>query len=238
MPRGWRNSPPAPSPWPCRGGLGPVVLALPRDMLAQPAKTAVIWFLPKPWRLRRAQKKCLRAGRSALADAKRPLLLLGGSRWNERRLACPGGALRPSVLPALPVATSYRRAPLFDQTLAQLCRRSGLAGQSQTGGADQGQRSSDRGRSQAEPDHQPGPYTLFDGTQKLVHAYPEADELGRVFSAHLPIPASPRAFAAALDQLKPRTPPRWALETGAANAEYRAFLGSSRAPARRDEISA
>ena len=66
-------------------------------------------------------------------------------------------------------------------------------------------------------------YTLFDGTQKLVHAYPEADELGRVFSAHLPIPASPRAFAAALDQLKPRTPPRWALETGAANAEYRAF---------------
>ena len=38
----------------------------------------------------------------------------------------------------------------------------------------------------------------------LVHAYPGAEELGRVYSAALPIHTSPVAFAAALDKLKPR----------------------------------
>jgi acetolactate synthase-1/2/3 large subunit len=70
-------------------------------------------------------------------------------------------------------------------------------------------------------------YTLFDGSQTLVHAFPDANELNRVFRAHLPIAASPRAFAAALDGLKPRTPPRWIEETRTANAEYRAFSDNS-----------
>jgi acetolactate synthase I/II/III large subunit len=66
-------------------------------------------------------------------------------------------------------------------------------------------------------------YTLFGDGQTLVHIYPEASELGRVFRARLAIHASPIAFAAALDRLTPQAAPRWSGETRAANAEYRSF---------------
>jgi acetolactate synthase-1/2/3 large subunit len=42
---------------------------------------------------------------------------------------------------------------------------------------------------------------------KLVHAYPGAEEIGRVYQPHLGIHAAPQAFAAALDKLKPRRAP-------------------------------
>ncbi|HEX4272411.1 MAG TPA: thiamine pyrophosphate-dependent enzyme, partial [Rhizomicrobium sp.] len=50
-------------------------------------------------------------------------------------------------------------------------------------------------------------YTLFDIPMpqvKLVHAYPGAEELGRVYRPHLAIHAAPQPFAAALAALKPR----------------------------------
>ena len=48
-----------------------------------------------------------------LAQAKRPMLLLGGSRWNETARAQIAYFAERF---GLPVATSYRRGPLFDQT--------------------------------------------------------------------------------------------------------------------------
>jgi acetolactate synthase-1/2/3 large subunit len=47
-------------------------------------------------------------------------------------------------------------------------------------------------------------YTLFDiprPQMTFVHVHPGAEELGRVYSAHLPIHATPTAFAAALEHL-------------------------------------
>src|SRR5205085_9454267 len=46
-----------------------------------------------------------------LREAQRPLLLLGGSRWSARATAA---IARFAERFALPVATSYRRLPLFD----------------------------------------------------------------------------------------------------------------------------
>jgi acetolactate synthase-1/2/3 large subunit len=63
-------------------------------------------------------------------------------------------------------------------------------------------------------------YSLFDipvPQFKLVHAYPGAEEIGRVWRPHLGIHTSPQAFAAALDILKPR---RAASDVAAAHQEY------------------
>ena len=159
-----------------------------------------------------------------LADAKRPLLLIGGSRWDEEARA---QMARFAERFALPVATSYRRAPLFDQTLPNYAGDLGLLANPRlvarvkasdlviVAGARLNQTTSQD-------------YTLFDGSQTLVHAYPDANELNRVFRAHLPVLASPRAFAAALGSGSAgRAPCRWASETEAANAEYRAFSDNS-----------
>ena len=66
--------------------------------------------------------------------------------------AAAGTKKRARRSPASPSASRCRwppaiaARPLFDQTPSQLCRRSGPARQSQTGGAHQGQRSGDRRR--------------------------------------------------------------------------------------------
>jgi acetolactate synthase-1/2/3 large subunit len=52
---------------------------------------------------------------------------------------------------------------------------------------------------------------------KLVHAYPGAEEIGRVYRPHLGIHAAPQAFAAALDKLTPRRAP---VDVGAAHQDY------------------
>ena len=63
-------------------------------------------------------------------------------------------------------------------------------------------------------------YSLFDipvPQMKLVHAYPGAEEIGRVYRPHLGIHAAPQAFAAALDKLKPRRAPG---DVSAARQDY------------------
>ena len=58
-----------------------------------------------------------------------------------------------------------------------------------------------------------GGYTLFDipvPKQKLIHVYPDPEELGRVYRPILAIAASSRDFAAALAAMQPIATPRWA----------------------------
>jgi acetolactate synthase-1/2/3 large subunit len=91
------------------GRPGPVVIALPEDMLVEriavpdaPAFEPVeIW--PGLTDMSRLQKM--------LWAAERPIVLLGGSRWSQG--ACASVA-RFAERFALPVATSFRRAHLFD----------------------------------------------------------------------------------------------------------------------------
>jgi acetolactate synthase-1/2/3 large subunit len=55
-------------------------------------------------------------------------------------------------------------------------------------------------------------YTLIDipnPKQSLVHVYPDATELGRVYQPALAIEASPAAFAASLERLEPRREIAW-----------------------------
>ena len=93
----------------CNGRPGPVVIALPEDMLiervavpdAPPFEPVETW--PGLTDMSRLQK--------LLWAAKRPIVLVGGSRWSEAACAA---LVRFAERFALPVATTFRRGHLFD----------------------------------------------------------------------------------------------------------------------------
>ena len=200
------------------GRPGPVVLALPRDMLDEDASGADLPFAeqiecaPPP-----EQMKTL-AG--MVATAKSPMLLLGGGRWNETsRAAITKFAERFK----LPVMTSYRRAPLFDAEHPNYAGDLGLAPNPKLlARAKRSDLIIAVGARLNEITAQG--YTLFDGA-RLVHAYPDALELGRVYHPALAIHASPKIFAAALADLAPPAKPSWADATAAAHEDYLAWSG-------------
>jgi acetolactate synthase-1/2/3 large subunit len=202
------------------GRPGPVVIALPEDMLveraivpdAQAYEPVETW--PGLTDMSRLQK--------LLWAAKKPVVLVGGSRWSENACAA---VTRFAERFQLPVINTFRRGHLFDQT--HPCY-----------GGDLGVGPNPKvvarikaadillligGRLGEMPSQG---YTLLDTptpSQTLVHVHPGAEELGRVYHPHLAIHASPTAFAAALEGLQAPNAIPWAEETKAANADYIAF---------------
>ena len=91
------------------GRPGPVVIGLPEDMLVErTAAPNAPAFAPVETSPGPPEMKKLAA---LLGHAQRPLAMLGGSRWSGE--ACAAIA-RFAERFTLPVATSYRRLPLFD----------------------------------------------------------------------------------------------------------------------------
>jgi acetolactate synthase I/II/III large subunit len=204
----------------CNGRPGPVVLALPEDMLTEratvPDATAFepveIW--PGLTDMSRLQK--------LLWAAKRPVVLVGGSRWSE--LAC-AALTRFAERFALPVATTFRRQHLFDGLHPCYAGDMGIGPNpkllARVKGADLvlliGGRLSEMA-SQG--------YTLLDIPEpqmKLVHVHPGAEELGRVYHPHLAIQAAPTGFCSALEGLQPPNEIAWKGEADIAHADYLAW---------------
>ncbi len=204
----------------CNGRPGPVVVALPEDMLQErmavpdasaftPAETA-----PGAAEMDRLQE--------LLAIAKRPIALLGGSRWSED--ACAAVA-RFAERFALPVATTFRRQYLFDGLHGCYAGDLGIGPNPKLLAR---VKSADLvlligGRLSEMPSQG---YTLFDMPEpqtKLVHVHPGAEELGRVYHAALPIHAAPTAFCAALEDLQPPKQISWKGEADVAHADYLAW---------------
>jgi hypothetical protein len=154
--------------------------------------------------------------------AERPIVLLGGSRWSAT--ACAALA-RFADRFALPVATTFRRAHLFDPAHPCYAGDLGIGPNpkllARVKGADLillvG------GRLGEMPSQS---YTLLDiprPRQTLVHVFPGVEELGRVYHAQLAINATPTAFAAALEGLQPPNELRWRSETPLAHADFLAW---------------
>jgi acetolactate synthase-1/2/3 large subunit len=202
------------------GRPGPVVIALPEDMLTEriavPDAPAFAPVETRPGQPELTQLEQL------LAQAERPILILGGTRWSES--ACAAIA-RFAERFALPVATSYRRLPLFDPLHPCYAGDLGLGPNPKLVAR---VKAADLvvllgGRLGEMPSQG---YTLFDipGPQtKLVHIHPGAEELGRVYRPHLAIHASPTAFAEAADKLQPPSDIRWREATAATHADYLAW---------------
>jgi len=204
----------------CNGRPGPVVIALPEDMLTERAtvpdasafEPVEIW--PGLTDMSRLQK--------LLWAAKRPIVLAGGSRWSEAAFAA---LARFAERFALPVATTFRRGHLFDALHPCYAGDMGIGPNpkllARVKGADLvlliGGRMSEMA-SQS--------YTLFDIPEpqmKLAHVHPGAEELGRVYHSALAINAAPTAFCSALEGLQPPNEIAWKGEADIAHADYLAW---------------
>lgn len=196
------------------GRQGPVVLSLPHDVLPLPSTSPDAPFVET---LETAPDDAqMTKFEELLAASERPMLILGGGRWSQTALASVAGfAERFGV----PVCTSFRRAHLFDPLHPNYAGDLGLGANPKLVAR---VKASDlviaAGARLSELTSQG--YTLFDipvPRMKMVHAYPGAEEIGRVYRPHLGIHAAPQAFAAALSKLEPHRAPR---DVGAAHQEY------------------
>ncbi|MBR0665188.1 thiamine pyrophosphate-binding protein [Roseomonas hellenica] len=208
-----------------QGRPGPVVIALPEEMLVAmadvPDVPRVEPAAPAP-----APADIERLG-AMLASARQPIAILGGSGWTQDAVDQFAGFAERW---ALPVCTSFRRADRFRWD--HPC----YAGDLGIGPAPAlAARVKDAdlllligGRMSEMPS---GSYSLLDipvPRQTLVHVHPGAEELGRVYAPTLAIQASPRSFAAALAPLKPASAPGWGNGTPQAHADYLAWSGTAR----------
>jgi len=202
------------------GRPGPVVLALPEDMLTSMAdavhapRVEAVAVAPAA-----AQMKRLR---ELLAAAQRPLVIAGGAGWNAA--ACAD--LRRFVeANALPVASAFRNQDVVDNEHPHYAGEVGIAPNpklaARVRAADLllviGERLGEMVT---------GGYTLLAAPQPqqtLIHVLPAEEDLGRVFHPALAIVASIPAFAAALAQLPPIDAPAWQGSAATAHAEYLAW---------------
>jgi len=183
------------------GRQGPVVLALPHDVLPAICLSPDVPFVEAGETAPGGEQ--MRALEELLAQAERPMLILGGGRWNEAAYA---QTARFAERFGIAVCTSFRRAHLFDPLHPNYAGDLGLGANPKLVAR---VKASDlviaAGARLNELTCQG--YTLFDipvPQMKLVHAYPGAEEVGRVYHPHLAIHATPTAFANALDKLDPR----------------------------------
>ena len=204
----------------CNGRPGPVVIALPEDMLGErvavPDASACepVESWPGLSDMSRLQK--------LLWAAKRPIALIGGSRWSEAACAA---LMRFAERFALPVATTFRRGHLFDALHPCYAGDLGIGPNpkllARVKGADLVLLVG--GRMSEMPSQS---YTLFDIPEpqmQLVHVHPGPEELGRVYHPRLAIQAAPTAFCAALEGLQPPNMIAWQGEAAVAHADYLAW---------------
>src|SRR2546430_5628245 len=208
------------------GRPGPVVLALPEDMLTDTAEVPdAPPYTPLPIA---PDDGGLGQFHALLSEAKKPFLIVGGGGWSDQaRRDLEAFASAHEV----PVGVSFRCQDYFDNLhpcygghvgigldakIADRIRNSDLVialgarlGEATTSG-----------------------YTLFDipkPRQPLVHVYPDPEEIGRVYSPTLGVVASSAAFAAAIKRLEPKHRSR-ADYVKAAHADYLAFAEPTRSP--------
>ncbi|CDX29710.1 Acetolactate synthase large subunit [Mesorhizobium sp. SOD10] len=199
------------------GRPGPVVISLPEDMLTSEVEAPEA--LPHTPVETRPGEAELDALEMLLSNAKRPFVILGGTRWNEEAVAYMRTIAEGW---SLPVGCSFRRQMLFDHLhpnyagdvgiginpkLAERIKQADLV--LLIGGRLGEMPSSD--------------YTLLKSPypdQALVHVHADAGELGRVYRPTIAINASPAAFVEAFARRTPAAQPSWTAETEKAHAAY------------------
>ncbi|QDG79557.1 thiamine pyrophosphate-binding protein [Labrenzia sp. PHM005] len=211
------------------GRPGPVVLALPEDMLTE--EVATVDLKPTPLPVAAPQPSAMADLEKMLQAAKKPLLVVGGPGWNK---ACCDKAIALSERFGLPVAASFRCQDYFDNSHENYVGVIGIAPSPKL-----------RKRVMEEADLMIaiGPrfgemttqgYTLLDiptPQMKLVHIHPGAEELGQVYAPELSIVSSAEAFLDAALKLEPADcASRWADWRKDQNADYRSFIEPTTVP--------
>jgi len=202
------------------GRPGPVVLALPEDMLIDTAEVADT----RRYQPVQASPSAAQLGqvRAMLAQAKRPLVLLGGGGWNEQACA---DVQRFAEANQLPVSCAFRFQDLLDNDhphyvgdvgiginpkLAARVREADVIlaigprlGEMTTSG-----------------------YALLQSPvpkQRLIHVHADAEELGSVYQAELMINSGMPQVATMLAAMEPVDASAWAGSVAEARAELAAW---------------
>ncbi|MFP5296820.1 MAG: thiamine pyrophosphate-binding protein, partial [Alphaproteobacteria bacterium] len=202
-----------------QGRMGPVVVALPEDILHEdggpapirpvtPAKAA-----PDPAFVEQVRER--------LSKAERPLLVLGGSGWTD---AAATAVADWSERLGLPLALSFRRKDLVSNDRSNYAGDLGLGCNPKlTARVKAADLILAIGARLGENPTQG--YTLLDRArtaETLIHVHPGPEELGRVWTPLLAAAADNSLAALALSQIDPgRT---WPAEAAAARADYEAFI--------------
>ncbi|MBU3730693.1 MAG: thiamine pyrophosphate-binding protein [Beijerinckiaceae bacterium] len=209
-----------------QGRPGPVIIALPEDVLIETAAVAAgprveaieIW--PGQTQMAELQKR--------IWAAKKPIMILGGSGWSEKAVK---SVERFAERFEMPVVTSFRRAMLFNGDHHNYAGELGIGPNPKLKARiEQSDLVILVGGRMAEMPSQS--YTLFNipaPQVDFVHVHADPEELGRVYHPTLGINATPRAFAAALETLQPPNTIPWASETKQARED---FLGWTEQPPR------
>ncbi|MBX3549305.1 MAG: thiamine pyrophosphate-binding protein [Xanthobacteraceae bacterium] len=207
------------------GRPGPVVLALPEDMLSETADVEDA----KPYVTAQAAPDAaqMNAMRELLAKSERPLLIVGGSGWSDQ--GCRG-IVAFAEANGIPAACSFRRQDVFDNAsenyvgdlstsvAASLTKRVKEADLLLVVGARLGEITTQTYRVIESPTPKP----------KLIHVYADADEIGRVYVPDLAIVSSSSAFAEAAAGLPPIGGAKWKSWRESARKDY---VEASTAPA-------
>jgi len=207
------------------GRPGPVVMALPENMLS--ARADVPSLPPRV-----APMACAPNAQpvwDALNTARKPLIVVGGPHWSAQAARDLADV---STRSGLPVAVTFRRQDRIDN------RHPNYAGDLGVGmnpalaqrlrdtdclllvGTRMGDIATDG-------------YTLMDPAapgKTLIHVHADADELGHVFRPDVAIQATGPAMVSALAASLPQALPDWAAWTQAANADYRAWITPRETP--------
>ncbi len=181
------------------GRPGPVVIALSEEMQRHDATVPDLPRLevapahPDPAAMERMHM--------LLSRARKPLVLVGGSRWSVAGRAALRGFL---VGNNLPVTVGFRRQALYDGTLGNFAGDLGVgADPSLIAKAKEADIILAIGTRLGEAVTQG--YTLLEmtGGTPLIHVYPEGGEIGRVFRPALGIVSDVNAFAMAAAAMEP-----------------------------------
>ncbi len=177
------------------GRPGPVVVALPEDMLTE---TADVADAPRVDAIEiGADPKQIAAVAAALRTARRPIAILGGSRWSAE---ATGAFADFAARIKLPVVTSFRRQMLFATDHPCHAGDLGLGPNpaliERIAGADLVLLIG--GRLSEIPSQGYGLFAIPTPLQTLVHIHPDPEELGRVYHPAIAVVATPARFVAAL----------------------------------------
>jgi acetolactate synthase-1/2/3 large subunit len=182
------------------GRPGPVVLVLPEDTLSGTAISTKI----KPFEVLETYPSSadLQHLANLLEQANKPIIIMGGSRWDADSVAHIEAFVERFKVP---VACSFRRQMLFNHNHPNYAGDVGLGIN-----PDLKLAISDAdlvilmgGRFSEVPSQNYQLLGVHDTQQQLIHIHASAEELGRVYRADLAIHASPKALAKGLSQLRP-----------------------------------
>ncbi len=213
------------------GRPGPVVLALPEDMLT--SRASAIDAAPVRAADAVPASADVAAAHAMITGARRPLVLVGGPRWTAAACA---DLKDYAARNALPVACGFRSQDLFDNRDPHYAGDVGIGVSPKLAArirdADVllvvGERLGEMVT---------GGYTLIASptpAQSLIHVHPGAEEIGRVYQPALGIVAAPGPFLSALNALPATTAGNRADGVASAHADYEAWRAPRPVPGELD----